>query len=231
MTDAGVGGFGRVGKLVQEFILIVVGVSVALGADSLRAAHEDRLREAEYLEQLKADLKENQARLASAILDEETLGAAAVTAMRALKSGVVVSPDSAQDWLVERRALYYSDPRVLTGTFSGLVDSGDLRLIHDPVIRGAIVAYVPQISADQAEFGRFVDTFIEGLKSARLVIQGLPRYEPVISDAAVAAFLHRPADPRMITALDLAIWSNQVRLIYLRRMLAVTDRTAEILAG
>lgn len=231
MTNSGVGTFGRVGKLMQEFVLVVVGVSVALGADSLRAAHEDRVREAEYLEQLTADLKENQARLAAAILDEETLGAAAVTAMNALKSGAVISPDSARAWLVERRGLYYSDPRVLTGTFSGLVDSGDLRLIHDPVVRGAIVAYVPQISADQAEFGRFVDTFIEGLKSARLVIQGLPEYEPVISDGAVAAFIHRPADARMVTALDLAIWSNQIRLIYLGRMLEATNRTAEIMAS
>lgn len=230
MTKSGLGGFGRIGKLVQEFVIIVVGVSVALGADSLRAAHEDRLREAEFLEQLRADLKENQARLAAAILDEETLGAAAVTAMNAMKSGVVISPDSARAWLVERRGLYYSDPRMLMGTFSGLVDSGDLRLIRDPVVRGAIVAYVPQISADQTEFGRFVDTFIEGLKSARLVIQDLPKYEPVISDGAVAAFLHRPADPRMVTALDLAIWSNQIRLIYLRRMLEATDRNAEILA-
>ncbi len=57
--------------MVGEFVLIMAGVTVALGADALRSARQDRMREEEYLEQLRSDLAENRERLVAAIEDEE----------------------------------------------------------------------------------------------------------------------------------------------------------------
>jgi hypothetical protein len=43
-------------RLAAEFIVIVVGVLVALGVDAARGAWEDQARVAAYLRQLRADL-------------------------------------------------------------------------------------------------------------------------------------------------------------------------------
>lgn len=217
-------------RLAGEFLLIVAGVSVALGADSLWSAHQDRGRESEYLEQLRSDLAENRDRLAAAIEDEETLGAAAVSALRAVVSGQAISPDSSRAWLVERRGLYYSDPRLLTGTFSGLVESGDLRLVRDPEIRKSIIAYLPQVFSDRAEFDRWVDTFIEGIRPLRTAVLALSTYHPSMAEANVYVLANTPVHPVMTEVLDMAVWTNEVRLIYLRRMLAATDAAAAALA-
>lgn len=218
-------------RVVGEFLLIVAGVTVALGADALRSARQDRAREEEYLEQLRSDLAENRKRLVAAIEDEETLGAAALSALKAVLSGQPISVDSARAWLVERRGFYYSDPRLLTGTFSGLVESGDLRLVRAPDLRKAIIAYLPQISADRSEFDRWVDAFITGVRPFRTVVLELPVYEQTVAEAGVQALASYPAHSLMPAVLDTAIWTNEIRLIYLRRMLSATDLTMEALSS
>ena len=90
-------------RLAAEFLLIFAGVTVALGADSLWSLRQDHARESAYLEQLRGDLAENRARLDAAILDEETLGVAALSALEALRRGSPIPADSARAWLVERR--------------------------------------------------------------------------------------------------------------------------------
>jgi hypothetical protein len=208
----------------------VAGVTVALAGESLWSARQDRAREAEYLEQLRVDLAENRVRLEAAIGDEETIGAAARTTLNALRRGERISADSARSWLIEQRAVYYSDPRLLTGTFSGLVESGDLRLVRDPEIRKAILSYLPQVEADRAEFDRWVDRYIAGIAPYRVAVQSLPGPPPSMAEAQVAVFSASPVDPLAIGVLDSAMWTNEVRLIYLRRMLEATDATAEFLS-
>jgi hypothetical protein len=228
VANSRLAGSFRASRALGEFLLIVAGVTVALGAESLWAARLDRLREAEYMEQLRSDLAENQRRLDVAILDEETIGAAALTALQAVMSGEPIPVDSAQAWVVERRGLFYSDPRLLTGTFSGLVESGDLRLVRDPTIRKAIIAYVPQVVSDRAEFDRWVDTFIAGLVKYR----PSPRRGAVEDPTTFQETVNLVASGSPVAAelLDHAIWTNTVRLIYLRRMLAATDSVASVLA-
>jgi hypothetical protein len=216
-------------RLIAEFLLIVAGVTVALGADSLWSLRQDHARESEYLEQLSADLAENRARLDAAILDEETLGAAALAALEALARESPIAADSARAWLVERRGFMYSDPRLLTGTFSGLIESGDLRLIRDPDVRKSIIAYLPQITADRAEFDRWVDEVIEGFRAFRPVALGLPNYYHAVGEAGVQALSAVPVHPLMGPVLDVSVWTNEIRLIYLRRMLAATEQTSSAL--
>jgi len=223
-------GAGAVSRLLAEFLLIVAGVTVALGADSLWSLRQDRVREAEYLGQLRSDLEENRSRLVAAIADEETLGAAALAALQAVSVGAPIGEDSARAWLIERRALGYSDPRLLTGTFSALVDSGDLRVVRDPAVRKSIIGYLPQITADQAEFGRWVDAFIEVIRPFRAVVLDLPVYRPSYGEAGVEALSAVPVHPLMRQVLDGAVWTNEIRLIYLRRMLEATDAASAALS-
>ena len=218
-------------RVLGEFLLIVAGVTVALAADSLWSFRQDRVLEAEYLEQLRSDLDENRDRLIAAIEDEETIGDGAFSALSAVKGGETISPDSARAWLVEQRGFYYADPRLLTGTFSGLVESGDLRMIRDPDVRKSILGYLPQIQADRVEFDRWVDAFITGIRPYRTVLLRLPKTERSLAEGSVQALSTFPGHPLLAEALDAAIWSNEIRLIYLRRMLVATETVAETLAS
>ncbi len=145
--------------------------------------------------------------------------------MKAVESGQPISVDLTRAWLVERRGFQYSDPRLLTGTVSGLGDSGDLRLVRDPEIRKAIIAHLPQVSADRAEFDRWVDAFITGARPFRTVVLELPAYHPTAAEADVHALATYPVHPLMSAVLDMAIWTNEIRLISLRCMLSATDAT------
>lgn len=209
-------------RLVGEFILIVAGVTVALAADSAWAAREDRTRADQYVAQLRSDAAENSERLLAAIELEEMQGQAALAAFRATVSGERISPDSARAWLVDRRGLYYSDPRLVTGTFNAIVVSGDLRLIEDGERRNAIVAYVPQVTADRAEFDRWVGIYLDRTALFREAGARSVPYDPTPGGPEAAALAAGAAVGEAIRALDAAIFANRVRLTYLHRMLDAT---------
>lgn len=230
MTNLKLPGRARSSGLLGEFLLIVAGVSVALGADSLWGVRQDRVRAGEYLEQLRSDLAENQQRLRVAIDQEEMQGAAALAAYKAVATGEPILADSAQAWLVDRRGVFYSDPRLLTGTFTGLIESGDTRLIRDPMKRISILAYLPQITADRDEFDRWVGIYLTRISPLRIAGLEAPAYDPSVGGPSVQALVSVPVDPAVPVALDAAIHANRARLIYLRRMLAATDEVAQVLS-
>jgi hypothetical protein len=222
---------GRFRRAATEFVLIVTGVSVALGAQSLWDFGQDRDAEREYLSQLQSDLAENQRRLQDARELEVQQAAAARAALNALAAGAEIPADSAQAWLMERRGLFYSDPRPITGTFSALVETGDLRLIRDSAKRNAIISYLAQITADKAEFDRFVDDHLFALRMIRAAGSAPAQQWGSLGDSAVRAYLAVPTDPAVPTALEHLITATEVRQVYLGRMIEATRETAEALAG
>ena len=228
-------------RWAAEFVLIVAGVSVALGADSVWEWRQDRQREAEYLAQLSEDLDENAGRLRAAIELEESQRRAAITAFEAVAGGVEVSPDSARSWLLDRRGLYYSDPRLVTGTFTALVSTGDVGLIRDPAIRRAVVGYVPKVQDDMEEFDRWVDRLIEynaGLRRIGLAVEEAPettidRSAPLAElsrgDPSVSALANTRGDAGVLTSLDGVLFTILPRLTYLRSMLDSTTELYDLL--
>lgn len=217
--------------LVGEFVLIVTGVTVALAADSAWAARQERARGEQYLAQLSSDVAENRNRLLAAIELEEMQGQAALSAFAAAASGEPITADSARAWLVERRGLHYSDPRLLTGTFTAMVESGDLRLVGDEGLRTAIAAYVPQITSDRAEFDRWVGYYLEEIRPLRSAAARAVPYDPAPATAEAAALSAGIAVDEAMASLDAAILANQVRITYLRRMLDATAAVATALGG
>jgi hypothetical protein len=218
-------------RLVGEFLLIVAGVTVALAADSWRAARGEHEREADYLAQLRADLSENRQRLESSIEREKMQGEAALAALRAVQEGRAISLDSALVWMVDRRAFAYSDPRLLTGTFSGIIASGDIHLVRDPGIRTTILAYLPQIDEDKAEFDRWVDFYLEGAASLRRAASDRVDYAPDPGVPAAHLLVNNPSHPSVLPSLDAAVFANEARSEYLRRMLAATIAAERLLSG
>jgi hypothetical protein len=210
-----------------EFFLIVAGVSVALAAESAWGIRKDRILESEYLAQIQADLAENEKRLLVAIALEEMQRAAAQAAFDAVSERRPIPPDSANAWLHERRGLNYSDPRLLTGSVSALIGTGDVRLVRDPVVRKAIMAYLPQISADQAEFDRWVEHLLMPLERLRAVGLRIPLSGYSHPSPSVRAVSATSPDPEVLTALDGIKFSHGERLLYLNRMLAATRELAD----
>lgn len=219
----------RLRRLLGEFVLIVAGVTVALSADSLWDYWQDRVSEREYLEQLLSDLAESEQRFEEAAELEAQQSAAGQSALNAIASGGAIEPDSAQAWLIERRALFYSDPRPLTGTLTALVETGDLRVIRDPAKRQGVIAYLSQISADKTEFDRFVDQTMGYIAQFREVGMGSDFAWTSLGASSVRALVNDTRNPALPVALEGLIISCEIRIVYLNRMLEATRQAAEVL--
>jgi hypothetical protein len=215
----------NISRWLSEFVVIVAGVLAALGANSVWGRWQDRKTEQVYVQQLRSDINENVKRLESAIALESEQHEGAAAAYRAVASGEIVTMDSARAWLITRRGVYYSDPRLLTGTVTALVSTGDLRLLSETRLRQAVAGYATQVREDRDEFDRFVESLqppFEALRNLgfRKNIKGMPREQ---FGAVVTALVGKPGT-EVLAALDGVLVANEIRAVYLRRMLETTKR-------
>jgi hypothetical protein len=217
-------------RWASEFVVIVAGVIAALGANSLWGRWQDGRTEQVYLQQLRSDIGENEKRLEAAIALESQQHDAASAAFRAVQLGNTITNDSAKAWLVTRRGVYYSDPRLLTGTVTALISTGELRLLSDATLRQAVAGYATQIREDRDEFDRFVESLqppFEALRNLgfRTNTSEMSReqFGPV-----VAALTGKPGT-EVLAALDGVLVANEIRVVYLRRMLETTQRLRRLL--
>lgn len=141
MTDEAADPNWSVGRrLAAEFVVIVVGVLMALAVDAARDARSDRLREATYLRQLQADLSVTADDLAEAIAVDRHARDGADRAITALNASPLPPSDSLAIWLAaatNSSAAFYPT----MGTVTALVESGELRLIRDEDIRRTVLRY------------------------------------------------------------------------------------------
>lgn len=127
-------------RLAAEFVVIVMGVLVALAVDAAREAREERLREAAYLRQLEADLSATASSLADAITIDQSARDAADRAIDALNSSSLPSSDSLVAWTLaatNSSASFYP----MMGTITALVGSGEFRLVRDEELRQQLLRY------------------------------------------------------------------------------------------
>jgi hypothetical protein len=131
-------------RLLGEFVVIVVGVLVALWVDQLREARLHAELEVEYLESLLTDLEADLAQFdeAEAWMRRSESNAAKVLA---LYDG---SPptDNVTDLIVAvESAGWQFVPSITRNTIDDLRSTGNLRLITDPAVRRAIAAYYRRV--------------------------------------------------------------------------------------
>ena len=128
----------RVRWFAAEFLVVVTGVLVALGLQSLYERGENGRRERAYLRQLASELRATEVTMATADSFVANADRAGVMLLRSYR--VPASPDSILVWLnlVGRWAFHLP----VTGTAEALVTSGDLRLISNDTLRAAITNYV-----------------------------------------------------------------------------------------
>lgn len=132
---------------VSGFVVIVVGVLVALWADAAWADREDRVREQVILQDLLDEFRENERRLLSDIERSVASGESSLAWAAAMRGEVQVSPDSAASlW---SGALNWGRFDPVTGALRSVVDGGELSLIRNDELRLAVAGW-----SDRAEEAR-----------------------------------------------------------------------------
>jgi len=126
--------------LVGEFVVIVVGVLLALWVDQLREARVNAGLEVEYLESLVTDLEADLAQFdeAEAWMRRSEANAAIVLA---LYEGSPPTSNVMDLVVAVETAGWQFVPSITRNTLDDLRSTGNLRLITDPAVRRAIAAY------------------------------------------------------------------------------------------
>jgi hypothetical protein len=126
--------------LLGEFVVIVVGVLVALWVDQVRAARADASLELEYLESFVIDLEADLAQFDSADAWSRRQEAAAATVL-ALYDGLQPTSSVADLVAAVESAGWQWVPSITRNTIDDLRSTGNLRLIRDATLRRAIASY------------------------------------------------------------------------------------------
>jgi hypothetical protein len=210
-------------RVFVEGVVIVGSILLAFGIQAGWEVRQEWARENQYLSQLLSDSRENQQRLGDALQLEQRQSQATQAVLNALRDSAPISADSARAW-EERRAGYYSDPRLLEGTMIALAETGDINLIRSSLIRAGTIAYLSQLRADQAEFARWVDRLLEHTDRfhARAEMVLTPSIAPD-ETPRVRALLAAQDDLEARAAYVGLVTSNRNRITYLEDMLSATE--------
>jgi hypothetical protein len=132
--------WGSVRYVAGQFVVIVVGVLVALAVDQWRSDRNDRAREAEYLARLTADLTADTATFSEFLsllgTKSDVLGALLVDSARSLSNA---EPSALMDRLTASG--FVALPPNRAGTFRELQTTGNLGLLEDVSMRDALAQY------------------------------------------------------------------------------------------
>lgn len=126
--------------LLGEFVVIVVGVLMALWVDQLREARDNAELEVEYLESFVIDLDADLAQFDETEAWMRRSEAAAATVL-ALYEGSPPTENVADLVAAVETAGWQYWPSITRNTIDDLRSTGNLRLIRDPALRRAIASY------------------------------------------------------------------------------------------
>lgn len=146
---------------LREFVLIVAGVLAALAGNSWWESRQESAREAVYLRQLAADLRDSERIMEQGLAETQGYYLGAARVLRAYHSAEAPPPDSLATWIYQADG--YMDPRPVLGTVHGLIASGDLRLLRSDSLRSAVLAFAEHAGGYEtvqrdltAEFLRYI---------------------------------------------------------------------------
>lgn len=124
-----------------DLAVVVVGIFLGLQASAWNDGRQDRLREAEFLDHLRADFEEIKTEADDALDFHRGAVAGLNTVLRSLEAGTVVQDDE-DDFLhgLQRALMFDTGPR-RSGTYIDLISSGQLRLIRNEELRSRLSVY------------------------------------------------------------------------------------------
>ena len=144
---------------IAEFLIVVVGVMVALAGDNWREAWQDARLESAYLDRLRLEVERGLDAQATQRTRVESAQSAILSLIDQLDlSGeAVLAGDSVVDsFLLAARLGFQRNQFGPDVTYRELVASGQLHLIQDPLTREAVVEYYSILEEVQAQASRIV---------------------------------------------------------------------------
>lgn len=145
---------------IREVSFIVVGVLIALGANSWWENRREREKEGVNLSLLLAATRENQTRTATAIAFDSVSYEMAVEALQFVRTSSLPLTDTLD--MVVWRALWYSDYHPLTGTYGALAASGDITSITNDALRAQIAEVSGEVAGAEQQM-RNLDNVMSAL--------------------------------------------------------------------
>ncbi|HEX9851832.1 MAG TPA: hypothetical protein VGA68_02420 [Woeseiaceae bacterium] len=142
--------------LLGEFVVIVVGVLMALWVDQLREARVNAKLEVEYLKSLVTDLEADLSRFDTTEEWMRRQEAAAATVL-ALYEGSPPTENVADLIAAVETAGWQYSPPITRNTIDDLRSTGNLRLITDPALRRAIASYYATVEEASIPFAAMRD--------------------------------------------------------------------------
>ena len=142
---------------LAEFLVVVIGVLVALAVSAWWQSQQDRALERRYLEQLDADLLSTESDMHDALT---LLTARAVAAAKVQHAFCGERP--ASDAVLEKNLALpggTSRYRPVLGNIEALISSGDIGVIRSAPLRTALVSYVEWSKARLEDVGRYDETY------------------------------------------------------------------------
>lgn len=144
-------------RTIAEFVIVVVGVMVALAGDNWREAWQDSRLESIYLDRLRLEVERGLDAQATQRTRIEAAQSAILSLVERLDTSgeQVLADDSAVDrFLVAAQVGFERSQFGPDVTYRELIASGQLHLVQDPLTREAIVEYYNSLDQVQAQASR-----------------------------------------------------------------------------
>ncbi len=187
------------GRLAAELVVVVLGVMIALAADSWRQSFEEQTVERRYLERLTEDVRQGMSNLTAHRESKAALAASAYELAASMESEASSLADDAFFETLFRATQVGFDPQEFSDvTYQELIASGNFALLRDPEVREGVV-----------EFYRRLDVLVEGLDELQEVVPindrvaELTGYYPYVFDVhCVPSAIYACGEFRALTAED-----------------------------
>jgi hypothetical protein len=164
-------------QIAIEFVMLVVGIVIALSLDSWLQDRRDERVERGYLQSLVRDLDDNRSMFEGQIEYERGLAEGAAVAVRALRGETAdldrTAVEEALNALTSRRTL-----RVARPTYTDLLSTGNLRLIRNADLRRQVIALYESNERVTAIVARNNQFFVDELYARHVIGSGLFAYSP-----------------------------------------------------
>jgi hypothetical protein len=125
-----------------ELLVVVCGVLIALALGSVYENRQDREREANYMRQLIADLKETERLMDQSDSINARWDTSIASLLKSYRGGGTPPRDSVLRWMGD---VQMDNPVPVLGTADALVRTGDLQLIEDLDLRSTLISYVSSV--------------------------------------------------------------------------------------
>jgi len=210
----------RIRAGIQELVVVIAGVLIALGVDSWWQSWQDRGRIESYVEGVRAETQDAIAALQRAI----DVTQASVESLEAFYSAIV-SDDSLPDTL-STPAILNPNVYISTASIAALIETGDLNLLENDV-RREVVLVSAAVQYNRALLSQFQTASLGGIESFMAEEESIRIAHDLPAGALPPRFVRE--SPRLIAVYRTQLVINRNQNSILRATLAEFESLREVL--